>query len=112
MNGYIPKQGDILYLSFSPQRGHEQRGRRPGLVISRDLFNERVGLAYVCPITSRPRNYPFRLPLPEGLQTHGFVMVDQCRALDYQAREARWIEQVPAPFLQEVLEVFYLIFFG
>ena len=111
MTGYIPKQGDIVYLSFSPQVGHEQRGSRPGLVISRDLFNERVGLAYICPITSRARDYYFRLELPSGLRTYGYVMIDQCRALDYRAREASFVERVSQDFLEEVLEVFWLIFF-
>jgi len=66
MPAYVPKQGDIIALSFDPQAGHEQKGRRPALVVSRDLFNQKTGLAIVCPITKTEKEFPFHVPIPKG----------------------------------------------
>ena len=66
MRRYIPRKGDFVTLSFDPQSGHEQQGRRPALVVSNDLFNKHAGLAFVCPITNTDRSYPFHLPVPDG----------------------------------------------
>lgn len=105
MARYIPKKGDLVALSFDPQSGHEQRGRRPALVISNDLFNQRTGLAVVCPVTSTKRDFPFHIPLPAGLSVTGFVMVEQVKAIDFATRRARFIQKAPATLLDEVLGV-------
>jgi len=102
---YVPRQGDFVLALFAPRTGHEQSGRRPALVISRDLFNRRTGLAIVCPITSTQRDYPFHVPIPSGHKVTGFVMVEQVRAIDYRAREARRIGKAPQEILQEVLSL-------
>ena len=74
MSRYFPKKGDFISISFDPQTGHEQKGRRPALVVSNDLFNKHTGLAIVCPITNTDRGFPFHLPIPAASPLTGFVM--------------------------------------
>ncbi len=75
---YVPRKGDLITITFDPQSGHEQKGRRPALVISNNLFNKHTGLAIVCPITSTNRQIPFHLPMPASCSITGFVMVEVC----------------------------------
>ena len=105
MPGYIPKKGDYITLNFDPQAGHEQKGRRPALVISNNLFNLRTGLVMACPITHTFRNYPFHVPIPAGGLVTGLVMVDQVKSLDYQSRKVKRIDKAPAALLDEVLAI-------
>jgi mRNA interferase MazF len=102
---YIPAKGDLIAVSFDPQSGHEQKGRRPALVISNDLFNRRTGLVIVCPITRTRRNLPFHVALPEETSVTGFVMVEQVKAIDFRARRAKLIEAAPGATLNEVLSI-------
>jgi len=74
MSTYVPRKGDLIAITLDPQSGHEQRGRRPALVLSNDLFNKRTGRCMACPITNSRRDYPFHLPIPEGQKVTGFVM--------------------------------------
>ena len=103
--GYVPHKGDFITLSFDPQSGHEQKGRRPALVISNYLFNRHTGLAIVCPVTNTDRKIPFHLPVPTSSSLTGFVMVDQVKSVDYAARRARFLEKAPDDLLQDVLDV-------
>ena len=103
MAAYTPRKGDFVVLTFDPQSGHEQRGRRPALVVSNDLFNQHTGLCIACPITSARRDYPFHLPVPEGCEVDGVVMVEQVKSIDYRARRAKPIGTAPEPLLQEAL---------
>lgn len=103
MATYYPKKGDFIYLDFSPQAGHEQKGRRPALVVSNDLFNEGTGSAIVCPITNTNRNNPFHLPLPATSKLTGFVMVEQVKSYDFRARNADFVEQAPEDLLANAL---------
>ncbi|MGB0931311.1 MAG: type II toxin-antitoxin system PemK/MazF family toxin [Chitinophagales bacterium] len=73
LNIYVPEKGDIVWLSFSPQSGHEQAGRRPALVLSSKTYNQ-SGLALICPITSRSKGFHFEVALPSGLPIHGVVL--------------------------------------
>jgi len=100
---YVPKQGDIITLSFDPQSGHEQKGRRPALVISKGLFNRHTGLVLVCPITNTKRKFPFHVPIPEESTLTGFVMVEQVKSVNYRTRRARHIESGGEALLSEVL---------
>jgi mRNA interferase MazF len=102
MPAYVPEKGDLLTLSFDPQSGHEQKGRRPALVISNFLFNRATGLAIVCPITNTNRNVPFHLPVPSSSSLTGFVMVEQVKSVDYTARKARFVEKAPLQFVEDV----------
>jgi mRNA interferase MazF len=102
---YIPARGDLIAVTFDPQSGHEQKGRRPALVISNDLFNQRTGLAIVCPITNTNRNLPFHVPLTSESTVTGFIMVEQIKAIDFRARKAKLIESIPGTVLNEVLSI-------
>lgn len=105
MPRYIPQKGDFITLSFDPQAGHEQRGRRPALVVSNDLFNKHTGLAIVCPVTNTDRNFPFHLAVPGGSTLTGFVMVEQVKSIDYAVRRAKFVERSPREFVEDVLEL-------
>jgi len=105
MAAYIPKQGDLITLSFDPQAGHEQKGRRPALVVSKDLFNSSTGMAIVCPITSTDRGYPFHVPVPEACKLTGFVMVEQVKSVDFHARRVKRIAPRNDKLLSEVLSI-------
>ncbi len=100
---YIPRKGDFLTLSFDPQAGHEQKGRRPALVISNDLFNRHTGLAIVVPITNTDRGYPFHLTVPGSSSLTGFAMVEQVKSVDFAKRRAAFVEQAPVDFVDDVL---------
>jgi mRNA interferase MazF len=99
---HVPKRGDVVWLQFNPQAGSEQAGRRPALVISPKSYNQKVGLALVCPITSRPKGYPFEVELPEGLEATGAILCDQLKSLDWRARHATRFGSVPDPVMHEV----------
>jgi mRNA interferase MazF len=105
MPRYVPLKGDLIALSFDPQAGHEQKGRRPALVISNYLFNKHTGLAIVCTITNTDRRIPFHLSLPAASSLTGFVMVDQVKSIDYGSRRARFIEKAPNRLVEDVLAV-------
>ena len=105
MTVYIPRQGDIIALTFDPQSRHEQKGRRPVLVVSKDLFNRKTGLAIVCPITNTDRGFPFHVPIPKSAKTTGFVMVEQVKSVDFRSRHARCIEHAEEQLLLDVLSI-------
>jgi mRNA interferase MazF len=105
MPRYIPQKGDLITLSFDPQSGHEQKGRRPALVVSNDLFNRHTGLALVCPITNTNRKVPFHVAVPNDTSITGFVMVEQVKSVDFVSRKAKRIEKAPAELLEEVLGI-------
>ena len=105
MAEYVPRKGDLLVLTFDPQAGHEQRGRRPALVVSNDLFNRHTGLCIACPITHTRRDYPFHVSIPEGQAVTGFVMVEQVKSIDFRSRKARRIGKAPAQVLEEALSI-------
>jgi len=102
---YIPAQGDITALSFDPQSGHEQRGRRPALVLSNTLFNQKTGLAIVCPLTTRDRKFPFHVKIHDTSDIEGFIMVDQVKSVDYNLRKAKFIKKVSIEDLNETLAI-------
>ena len=93
-DGYVPERGDLVWLQFDPQRGGEPPGRRPALVISPGSYNRTVGLALVCPVTSRVKGYPFEVPLPDGLEVQGAVLCDRLKSLDWRSRSATRIGTV------------------
>jgi len=105
MAAYIPKQGDIIAITFDPQSGHEQKGRRPAFVVSKYLFNQSTGLAIVCPVTNTERGFPFHVPIPEDSNLTGFIMVEQVRSVDFRARRAKRIEHGNDKLLSDVLSI-------
>jgi mRNA interferase MazF len=103
MPAYVPEKGDFITLSFDPQAGHEQRGRRPAIIISNYLFNQATGLAIACPITDTDRKIPFHLPVPHTSQLTGFVMVEQVKSIDYRVRQAKFVEKASSEFVEDVI---------
>ncbi len=99
----VPGRGDIVWIDFSPQVGHEQAGRRPALVVSPAPYNGKVGLAVLCPITSRAKGYPYEVALPAGLRVQGVVLSDQVKSLDWQARRVELACAAPPSVTAEVL---------
>jgi mRNA interferase MazF len=102
---YVPRKGDFVAVTFDPQSGHEQRGRRPALVVSNTLFNEHTGLAIVCPITNTDRDFPFHVAIMNDPEVTGFVMVEQVKSVDFHARKVRRIGKVSGDVLEEVLSI-------
>jgi mRNA interferase MazF len=102
---YVPKKGDFIAVTFDPQSGHEQKGRRPALVVSNTLFNEQTGLAIVCPLTTTDRGYPFHVAITDDPRLKGFVMVEQVKSIDFRARQAKHIGQASDDLLDEVLSI-------
>lgn len=99
---YVPDRGDVIWLNFTPQAGHEQRGTRPALVISPKSYNKKTGLAVCCPITSNIKGYPFEV-LVSGKKIQGAILLDHLKNLDWKAREAKFIEKIPVASLKECL---------
>lgn len=99
------EQGDIVYMDFDPQTGHEQRGRRPALVVSNNLFNRINSLTMVCPITHTDRGSPFHIRLDHRTKTDGVVMCDQVRMLDLYSRRATFEEKAPDDILSEAVDI-------
>ena len=105
MAAYVPKKGDLIAVTFDPQSGHEQRGRRPALVVSNDLFNRHTGLAIACPITTTEHSFPFHVAIPPDSKVTGFVMVEQVKSIDYQSRNVKRISRAAPSLLEEVLAI-------
>ncbi len=101
---YVPARADLIWVNFDPQAGREQAGRRPALVLSRTYYNERVGLALICPITSRVKGFPYEVALPEGLPVRGVALADQTSSLDWRVRNPQFIAQAPESLVDEVVE--------
>ncbi len=92
-------------LDFDPQAGREQMKRRPALVLSPAAFNDAFGLAYVAPVTTKPKGHAFEVPLPSDSTVKGVVMVHQLKSLDWRARRARIAGKVPAGVLAAATEI-------
>lgn len=100
---YIPSRGDIIWLIFTPQAGHEQAGHRPALVISPRQYNQKVGLGLFCPVTSHVKGYPFEVNIPDDLKIKGVILSDQIKSLDWKIRKAKLICKLPNEVIEEVL---------
>lgn len=100
---YVPDRGDAVWLTFDPQAGHEQSGRRPAIVLSPQQYNGPTSLAILCPITSQVKGYPFEVILPAGLPIEGAALADQIRSLDWRACRASRICQLPRSTTEEIL---------
>jgi len=105
VKSYIPQKGDFVSVTFDPQSGHEQKGRRPALVVSNTLFNRHTGMAIVCPLTTTDRRFPFHVPVADNAAVSGFVMVEQVKSIDFRARRAARIGRAAGRTLDEVLAI-------
>jgi mRNA interferase MazF len=100
---YAPERADVVWVTFNPQAGHEQAGRRPAVVISPRTYNGKVGLALLCPVTSSVKGYPFEVVVPQGLPVAGVVLSDQLKSLDWRARKAEYICTLPREAMEDIL---------
>jgi len=103
MPAFVPDAGDLVWLTFDPQAGREQAGRRPALVLSPRSYNQKSGLALLCPITNQIKGYPFEVPLPPGCGATGAILADHLKSVDWSVRRAAKIGRIPLPTLDEVL---------
>ena len=92
---YVPSRGDVVWISLNPQVGHEQAGRRPGLVLSPLIYNRNSGLVLLCPITNQKKDYPYDVEIPDGFAVSGVVQCDQLKSLDWRLRNAVKIGRLP-----------------
>ena len=103
---YVPDQGHVVWLTFDPQAGHEQAGRRPAIVLTPATYNRRIGLLLACPVTSQIKGYPFEVPLPENLPVSGVALSDQVKSADWRARRATFICAVSPSTLADIVSKF------
>ena len=101
--GYVSERGDIVWIDFMPQAGHEQARRRPAVVISPSAYNEKVGLALFCPVTSKIKGYPFEVDLPDAGSVRGVILADQIKSLDWRARRAEFAGRATRQVVDEVV---------
>lgn len=101
---YVPDRGHAVWITLNPQVGHEQSGRRLAVVLSPGAYNDKVGLAILCPITNQIKGYPFEVIIPSGLAVTGAALSDQVKSLDWRAREARLICELPESTIAEILQ--------
>ena len=102
--GYVPDRGDVIWISFNPQAGHEQAGRRPAVVLSPAVYNGKVGLMILCPITNQVKGYPFEVMIPRGQKVTGAILCDQAKSLDWKVRRAELIGKLPEAVINDVLK--------
>jgi len=107
---YIPERGDIIWLNFNPGSGHEQKGKRPAIVISPKGYNEKVGLGLFCPITSKTKNYPFEVKI-ENEKITGVVLTDQIKSLDWKTREIEFIAKETSEKINEIVDKISVLIF-
>ena len=105
MASYVPRRGDLVWLSFDPQAGHEQAEHRPAFVLSPESYNRKTSLLLACPITSKVKGYPFEAALPPGLPVGGVVLADQIKSLDWKVRKAEFMVRTPPSVIEDVLSL-------
>jgi len=101
---YVPERGDIVWLQFNSQSGHEQSGKGPALTLSPKEYNQKVGLAIFCPITNQEKGYPFEVKVG-GSKISGVILTDQVKSLDWRKREAEFIVKAPSIVINEAIEI-------
>jgi mRNA interferase MazF len=102
-SAYIPDRGDLVWVNFNPQQGHEQAYQRPAVVVSPKHYNEKSSLALMCPVTTQAKGYPFEIVL-DAEHVGGVILSDQIRSLDWRARHVAFIQRIKPALLAEVQE--------
>lgn len=100
---YVPDRGDIVWLQFNPQAGHEQAGHRPALVLSPASYNRLSGLMLCCPMTSQKKGYPFEVMVDDAPNRTSVVLADQVKSLDWKVRKAVKKGTAPSDVIMETL---------
>lgn len=111
MSEYIPNSGDIVWVAIDPTLGHEQKGRRPCLVVTNSEFNSKTGLSWVCPITNVDKKYIFHISF-KGKKVKGYVMSDQMRSIDWNVRKVEFVEKIEKETLEDVRAIIEAIITG
>ena len=93
-----------MWITLSPQAGHEQAGRRPSVVLSPQSYNSKTGLAIICPVTNQIKGYPFEVVIPDGLPVSGAVLCDQVKNVDWRERKAELICVLPSEKITQILQ--------
>lgn len=112
VDAWVPRRGDMVWLQFHPQAGHEQSGKRPALVISPMMYNQKTGLVLACPVTSKVKGYPFEVALPSSISVKGVILSDQIKSMDWRVRNAEYVCKVPDSVVKEVLDKLELLLFS
>jgi mRNA interferase MazF len=99
---YVPDAGDLVWVDFSPQAGREQAGRRPAVVLSARIYNDKASLAVVCPVTSQAKGYPFEIAIPAGIAVRGVILADQLKSLDWRQRQVQKAGRIPPAALEQI----------
>ena len=107
---YVPERGDLVWLNFNPQSGHEQKGKRPSVVVSPKEYNEKTGLGLFCPITSKIKDYPFEVKI-ENKKISGVVLSDQIKSLDWKTRDIQFIIKVSSETVDEIIDKIGVLLF-
>jgi mRNA interferase MazF len=110
IKNYIPERGDIVWLNFDPQCGHEQKGKRPAIVLSPKEYNKKVGLGLFCPITSKVKNYPFEVKI-SNMKINGVVLSDQIKSFDWRTRDIEFIAKETSEKVEEIINKFSVLLF-
>jgi mRNA interferase MazF len=108
---YIPDKSDVVWLEFDPQSGHEQKGKRPAVVISPKDYNDKAGLAIFCPITSKEKGYPFEVNI-KSKKISGVILSDQIKSLDWKVRKAEFIMKASDSIMDDVMNKLKLLIFN
>lgn len=101
-DSYTPDRGDIIYLDFNPTIGREQKGHRPGFVLSPRSYNKKASLALVMPITKHQKGYPFEVLLPDELSTRGVILTDQIKCIDWRGRKVQFVEFASKEIIEQI----------
>jgi mRNA interferase MazF len=102
---YIPKQGDIVFLDFTPTKGHEQQGYRPAIVISNDIFNSNTNMSIVCPITSNTKSFPTHYLLKDSKKIKGSVLCEHIRSIDFETRKVKFVEKASVEDIDNIMDL-------
>ena len=105
VKNYIPKQKDIVYLDFTPTKGHEQKGYRPAIIISNDVFNKNTKMAILCPITSNDKEFPTHYLLQKSKKIKGSVLCEHIRSIAYQIRDLKYIETASEEDFENIMDL-------
>ncbi|HCK99508.1 MAG TPA: endoribonuclease MazF [Candidatus Marinimicrobia bacterium] len=106
---YVPDRGDIVWLNFTPQSGHEQAGKRPVIVVSPKKYNQKVGLTLFFPITNKIKGYPFEVHLPDNIQVEGVILSDQIKSLDWRSRNIKFICNINKNYVADTIKRFSVL---
>lgn len=108
---FVPDRGNVVWIDFHPQAGHEQARRRAAVILSPASYNGLTGLALVCPVTSRVKGYTFEVAIPAGASVSGVILADQVKSLDWLARRSTYIETLPVGVINDVLAKVHALLF-